>query len=65
LEGALPTSFSKECYEGILAFKSKLLAAYERRQIQDGASMSANLELKILTLSEEGFPMERFIEVIQ
>lgn len=65
LEGALPTSFSKECYEDILAFKSKLLAAYERRKIFDGAPKGTTLELKILTLSEEGFSKEHFVEVVQ
>lgn len=28
-EGALPSSFSRECYEDILSFKSKLLAKYK------------------------------------
>lgn len=65
LEGALPTSFSKECYEDILAFKSKLIAAYERRKIIDGTTIGTTLELKILTLSEEGFTNEHFVEIVQ
>ncbi|TLD41183.1 MAG: Serine-rich protein [Candidatus Jettenia ecosi] len=65
LEGALPTSFSKECYEDILAFKSKLITAYEKRKIMDGTAVGTTLELKILTLSEEGFPNEHFVEIVQ
>lgn len=34
--GALPSSFSAECYEDLLAFKSRLLQAYERRALLDG-----------------------------
>lgn len=65
LEGALPTSFSKECYEDILAFKSKLIAAYERRKIIDGTIIGTTLELKILILSADGFPNEHFVEIVQ
>ncbi|MBW7898691.1 hypothetical protein B188_09060 [Candidatus Brocadiaceae bacterium B188] len=65
LEGALPTSFSKECYEDILAFKSKLIAAYKKRKIMDGTNKGTTLELKILTLSEEGFSNEHFVEIVQ
>ena len=37
LEGALPASFSKECYEDLLAFKSQLIAAYMKRQAGESA----------------------------
>ena len=36
LEGALPASFSKECYEDLLAFKSQLVAGLLKRQEKDG-----------------------------
>ena len=38
LEGALPASFSKECYEDLLAFKSQLIAAYTKRQAKGTGS---------------------------
>ena len=36
MEGALPASFSKECYEDLLAFKSQLIATHTKRQERDG-----------------------------
>lgn len=35
-EGALPSSFSKECYEDLLAFKSQLLSALAERRARAG-----------------------------
>lgn len=65
-EGALPASFSKECYEDILAFKSRLLAAHERRRQAQGFEGEAHqLGLKLIEVSEHGLPEERFVEVIQ
>lgn len=65
-EGALPASFSKECYEDILAFKSRLLAAHERRRQAQGFGGEVNqLGLNLIEVSEQGIPEERFVEVIQ
>jgi hypothetical protein len=65
-EGALPASFSKECYEDILAFKSRLLGAVDARKARDGTSNAENtIALRLLTLTEQGAPEERFVEVLQ
>ena len=65
LEGALPASFSKECYEDLLAFKSQLIAAHSERQsgeqLQDGAAIGLNL----LSLTDQGMPDPRFVEIVQ
>lgn len=64
-EGALPASFSKECYEDTLAFKSRLLAAQERRRAAEGTrGEEPSLGLRLLAVSEQGLPEDRFIEVI-
>lgn len=64
-EGALPASFSKECYEDLLAFKTRLLTAYHKRRqaesIQDDAQ---SLGLRILNISSQGLPEDRFVEVL-
>jgi len=64
IEGALPASFSKECYEDILAFKSRLLSAhYRRREAEDPAS-GESLGVRVLNVSTKGLPEDRFVEVI-
>lgn len=63
-EGALPASFSKECYEDILAFKSRLLAAYNRRKQADGQSDDQTLGVRLLSVSMKGLPEDRYVEVI-
>ena len=64
-EGALPSSFSKECYEDVLSFKSHLLSAASERLGASGAVESDHhVEVRILSLSEQGLPEERFVEVI-
>ena len=63
-EGALPASFSKECYEDILAFKSRLLSAAEARRLLDGMPESEHISLRLLTLTEQGMPDERTVEVV-
>ncbi len=54
--GALPASFSKECYEDILAFKGRLLAAYARRQQGENTGDSADgvILLKFLAVTADG-----------
>ncbi len=64
LEGALPASFSKECYEDLLAFKSKLIAAYTTRQETETSSNSSTIDLKLLTLTERGMPDPKSIEIM-
>ena len=64
LEGALPASFSKECYEDLLAFKSKLIAAYTIRQESESSSNSSTIDLKLLTLTERGMPDPKSVEIM-
>lgn len=64
LEGALPASFSKECYEDLLAFKSQLIAAYMKRQAEEQAPVGSTIGLNLLALTEQGMPNPRFVEIV-
>jgi hypothetical protein len=62
-EGALPGSFSRECYEDMLAFKSRLLTCLaERRQKEEGAE-STTFSIQLLTLDSSGNPVDDAVEV--
>jgi len=63
-EGALPSSFSRECYEDILAFKSQLLAAVAERDQPHAVYEDDLLTVRLLSLDDAGFPMEEVIEVV-
>ncbi len=58
-EGALPSSFSKECYEDMLAFKSKVLRALSERAKEEVPEMT----FRLLSIDEHGNPVEEIIEV--
>jgi hypothetical protein len=63
-EGALPGSFSRECYEDILAFKSQLVSAVAQRRAQYGeAPIEHGLAVRLLSLDDSGNPLEETIEV--
>jgi len=62
-EGALPGSFSRECYEDILAFKSKALAGLAERQQTQGPPESTALTFRLLSLDDNGNPTEEVVEV--
>lgn len=63
-EGALPSSFSKECYEDLLAFKSKLLREYRRVVDSYGERPPEDqLHLKLLQLDTRGAVTSRPLEV--
>jgi hypothetical protein len=63
-EGALPGSFSRECYEDILAFKSQLVSAVAKRRAQFGESqVEHGLAVRLLSLDDSGNPLEETIEV--
>lgn len=62
-EGALPASFSKECYEDILLFKSRLLAAHQVRREREGHADDASLGIRLLSVNKEGTPEDQFVEV--
>lgn len=64
-EGALPSSFSRECYEDILAFKSQLLAALaERQQSHTEGRTDSMLTVRLLSLDDAGNPLEEVIEAL-
>jgi hypothetical protein len=54
-EGALPSSFSKECYEDVLAFKSQLLSALVDRRAKDREEHNEEaLAFQLLDVEENG-----------
>jgi hypothetical protein len=59
-EGALPSSFSRECHEDILAFKSTILAALNRIR---PAAHDGDLSFRLLSLNAAGEPADEVIEV--
>lgn len=64
LEGALPASFSKECYEDLLAFKSQLIATYMKRQANEQVPIGSTIGLTLLALTDQGMPNPRFVEIV-
>jgi hypothetical protein len=64
MEGALPASFSKECYEDLLALKSLLIATHTKRQERDGVIKGPAVRLGLLALTDQGMPDPRYVEVI-
>ena len=64
-DGALPASFSKECYEDILSFKSRLLTLYSPQQDPAGeGEENRSIRFRILSLSDQGVPEDRSVEVL-
>ena len=59
-DGALPTSFSKECFEDLMAFKSRLMRELSKRQADVG---SGELVFKVLTVDYGGSALEEPIGV--
>ena len=64
-EGALPSSFSKECYEDILAFKSQLIAGLREREDQDIQIDESAIRFDLLSLTDEGMPYPHPVEIVQ
>lgn len=62
-EGALPGSFSRECYEDMLAFKCKLLSCLERRRAAEGAGEDGILTFRLMKLDTTGNPLDDTVEV--
>jgi hypothetical protein len=63
-EGALPSSFSKECYEDLLAFKSQLLAALAKRRAEAGEEPErGTLAFRLLEVREAGRTTVRDFEL--
>ncbi len=61
-EGALPSSFSKECYEDLLAFKSQVLKGLAKRQ-SNTPQDDGPLIFRLLNLDDNGNPFEEQVEV--
>ncbi|WP_208734741.1 hypothetical protein, partial [Corallococcus praedator] len=57
--GALPSSFSRECHEDILAFKSMILAALNRIRPPEAVG---DLSFRLLSLNASGEPADEVIE---
>lgn len=64
-EGALPSSFSLECHEDLLAFKARLLSATERRRIlnEDELGSDGELVLRFIDLGTDGRASPRRVTV--
>ena len=65
-DGALPTSFSQECYEDILAFKTRILSKLtDRRRVEedDDDEPRERIEIKLIELDFEGKLVERLLEI--
>lgn len=64
VEGALPASFSRECYEDFLAFKTQLLAAQRKRENKEDEAETDTIDLRILTLLANGKADDVPVEVV-
>jgi hypothetical protein len=64
-EGALPSSFSLECHEDLLAFKAKLLSGTERRRVinEDQRASDGELVLRFIELGIDGRASPRRVTV--
>ncbi|PYD74810.1 hypothetical protein [Novacetimonas pomaceti] len=64
-EGALPSSFSLECHEDLLAFKARLLGETQKWRALDGEEqmMDDELVLRFIDLNNEGLAVERRVVV--
>lgn len=62
-EGVLPGSFSKECHEDILAFKSRLLSAARQRQEEFEADDETHTEFRFVELDDMGYPRPKTVEL--
>jgi len=64
-DGALPNSFSKECYEDLLSFKSRVLAALEARResTRRRPSQTARIRFRRLYLDQDGRAKDKAVEV--
>lgn len=62
-EGTLPGSFSRECYEDILAFKSMLLKRLEDRRKEENEDDDDLLTLNLLKVNEKGIVESKPLEV--
>lgn len=62
-EGALPSSFSRECYEDMLAFKSQLLAGLAERRRSEDIGDAGVLTFRLMNLDALGNPTDEVVEL--
>jgi hypothetical protein len=64
-EGALPSSFSQECYEDVLAFKTQVFKQLAVRQSLDyeGREEEEVMNIRLLGMNSAGIASERILEV--
>lgn len=62
-EGALPGSFSRECYEDMLAFKSRLLGSLAERRRTEAMGEPGVLAFRLMNLDALGNPTDEVVEV--
>jgi hypothetical protein len=61
-EGAMPNSFSKECFEDVMAFKSQLMRALETRDREHPSTGEA--VFRVLAVDANGAASEERIGVL-
>lgn len=61
--GVLPGSFSKECLEDMLAFKSRLLSAAKHHQNVFSYDEDSLTEIRFVELDEMGYPRPKTVEL--
>ncbi len=64
-EGALPSSFSQECYEDVLAFKTQVFKQLAVRQSSDSEDEDGEeaMNIRLLEVNSAGIASERTLEV--
>ncbi|MCG9890107.1 MAG: hypothetical protein MH252_03385 [Thermosynechococcaceae cyanobacterium MS004] len=64
-EGALPSSFSQECYEDVLAFKTQVFKQLAVRKLSEGENGDAEeaMNIRLLEVNSAGIASERTLEV--
>ncbi len=63
-DGALPSSFSKECYEDVMSFKSQAMAALSRSRAEEQEEKEEDLVFRLLRIDEHGNPIEESVEAL-
>jgi hypothetical protein len=63
-EGALPSSFSQECYEDVLAFKTQVLKHLAiRKKAENVEDVEESMSLRLLKVNNDGIASPRTFEV--
>jgi hypothetical protein len=64
-EGALPSSFSQECYEDILAFKTQVLKqlAIRKQLDSEDEDLEEFTSVRLLEVNNEGIASSRSLEI--